>query len=338
MKTMLVTGGAGFIGTNFIRHILTQYPDYRVINLDKLTYAGNLSNLQDLAENPRYDFITGDICDSNLVDALFSQGHIHFVVNFAAESHVDRSIMGAGEFLKTNAEGVYTLLQAARKHNIDRFLQVSTDEVYGSLGPTEKPWTERSPLQPRNPYSVTKASGDMMAQAFFHTYSMPIVITRASNNIGPYQYPEKRVPLFITHAIDDLPLPIYGTGLAVRDHLFVTDHCEAIDLVLHQGTPGQIYNVGAENEANGLDVTHAILQHLGKPPDLIAHIADRPGHDQRYALNTEKVQALGWVPKHTFTQALEKTINWYVENDSWWRQLKNSQGFKSYYQKQYAPK
>ena len=334
MRTMLVTGGAGFIGSNFVRHILGKYDDCAVINLDKLTYAGNPANLHDVADNPRYAFVKGDICNAELVDHLMQR--VDLVVNFAAESHVDRSIMGADAFIRTNALGVYTLLDAARRHEVSRFLQVSTDEVYGSLEPDELPWTEAAPPAPRNPYSAAKASGDMMARSFAVTYGLPVVITRASNNIGPFQYPEKRVPLFVTNAIDDLSLPVYGQGGAVRDHLYVTDHCEAIDLVLHKGETGQVYNVGAENEADGMVVTEKILELLEKPKELIQHVTDRPGHDMRYALDTTKIQALGWEQNHSFEDAMRLTVEWYVANEAWWRSIKEGGDYKAYYDRNYS--
>ena len=334
MRKMLVTGGAGFIGSNFIHHILSKYDDIGVINLDKLTYAGNPNNLHDVADDRRYEFVRGDICNSELVDLLAAQ--VDMVVNFAAESHVDRSIMDADAFIRTNALGVYTLLDAARRHEVGRFLQVSTDEVYGSLGPDEPAWTEVSPPSPRNPYSAAKASGDMMARSFAITYGLPVVITRASNNIGPYQYPEKRVPLFVTNAMDDVKLPVYGQGGAVRDHLYVTDHCEAIDLVLHEGEAGEIYNVGADNEADGMDVTRKILELLEKPDSLIEHVEDRPGHDMRYALDTTKLKALGWQQKHGFEDAMRLTAEWYVANESWWRPIKEGEDYQAYYRRNYA--
>jgi dTDP-glucose 4,6-dehydratase len=333
VKTILVTGGAGFIGSHFVRHILNAYEDYQVINLDKLTYAGNLENLADLEDHPRYEFVRGDIGNGELVDHIMQR--VNFVTNFAAESHVDRSIMGAEDFMRSNALAVYTLLDSARHHEVERFLQVSTDEVYGSLKEGEAPWTEASPLAPRNPYSVAKAAGDMMAQSFALTYGMPVVITRASNNIGPFQYPEKRVPLFITNAIDNLSLPVYGDGSAVRDHLFVGDHCEAIDLVLHKGSPGEAYNVGGENEANGMDVVEKILEVLEKPRDLIQHVTDRPGHDMKYSLNSSKVMDLGWQPKHDFESALRLTAEWYVASENWWRKIKEGSDYQAYYERQY---
>jgi len=333
MSTFLITGGAGFIGSNFIRYLLGKYPQYRILNLDKLTYAGNPDNLRAIEADPRYQFVRGDIANPELVDHLMNG--VEMVVNFAAESHVDRSIMGAEEFMRANALGAYTLLDAARRHRVGRFLQVSTDEVYGSLAPDEAPWTEESPLAPRNPYSVSKAAGDLMARAFHTTYQLPVLVTRASNNIGPFQYPEKRVPLFITNALEDLPLPVYGRGRAVRDHLFVTDHCEALDLVLHQGEPSQVYNVGAENDADGVQIAEQILKMLNKPDSLIEYVKDRPGHDLRYALDCSKIRALGWKPRHNLQEALSRTVEWYRANESWWRRIKESAEFRLYYDKQY---
>ncbi|MDA0745391.1 MAG: dTDP-glucose 4,6-dehydratase [bacterium] len=333
MKTILVTGGAGFIGSHFVRYMLEAHAEYRVVNLDKLTYAGNLANLKDVEQDSRYEFVQGDICNAELVNYLMQQ--VDMVANFAAESHVDRSIMGAEEFMQSNALGVYTLLNAARRSGVERFLQVSTDEVYGSLAEGEAPWTEDAPLSPRNPYSVAKASGDMMARAFAVTYGLPVVVTRASNNIGPFQYPEKRVPLFITNAIDDQALPVYGKGGAVRDHLYVTDHCEAIDLVLHKGEIGEAYNVGGENEADGMVVTEKILEVLEKPKELIQYVKDRPGHDMKYSLDASRVMALGWKPKHDFESALRLTAEWYVANEDWWREIKARGDYQAYYQKQY---
>ncbi len=333
MKTILITGGAGFIGSHFARHMLNTYRDYRVINLDKLTYAGNLDNVLDIADNPRYEFVRGDICNAELVHGVMQR--VDLVANFAAESHVDRSIMGAEEFMKSNALGVYTLLAAARARGVERFLQVSTDEVYGSLEEGEAPWTEDSPVAPRNPYAVAKAAGDLMAQAFAITYDLPVLITRASNNIGPFQYPEKRVPIYITNAIDNMALPVYGAGAAIRDHLYVTDHCAAIDLVLHEGTPGEAYNVGGENEADGLSVAKKILAYLEKPQDLMQHVTDRPGHDMRYSLDASKIMALGWKPKYSFENALHLTIEWYMGNEDWWRKIRDSASYREYYKRQY---
>ena len=332
MKTLLVTGGCGFIGSNFIRYMLRKYPDYRIVDLDKLTYAGNPANLADVADDPRYCFVQGDICDAAAVDPLVQKAEI--IVNFAAESHVDRSIMGGTEFVQTNVCGTSVLLESARKNGVEKFHQISTDEVYGSL--ESGAWTEDYALLPRNPYSASKASAELLVQAYHFNYGLHTLITRASNNIGPYQYPEKRVPLYITNAIDDIPLPIYGNGLQVRDHLHVEDHCAAIDLVLHQGVSGEAYNIGGANEANGLEVARTILEHLDKPESLIEFVQDRPGHDQRYALNSDKIRALGWKPQGDFHTAMTRTAEWYAENQDWWRTIKASPDYQSYYRRQYG--
>jgi dTDP-glucose 4,6-dehydratase len=331
MKTILVTGGCGFIGSNFVCHVMSRYSDYRVINLDKLTYAGNPANLADLSEDARYRFVQGDICDQETVDPLVQE--CDFVVNFAAESHVDRSIMGGAEFVQTDVYGTYVLLECARQHGVERFLQISTDEVYGSV--EEGAWTESSPLEPRNPYSASKASAELLVRAYHITHDLQTLVTRASNNIGPFQYPEKRVPLYIANAIDDESLPMYGDGMQVRDHLLVSDHCSAIDLVLHKGVVGEAYNIGGENDATGIDVAHAILSRLGKPESLIEFVKDRAGHDQRYALDSSKVRALGWNPEFDFAAAMNQTIDWYVANEPWWRQIKASEEYRQYYERQY---
>ena len=331
-KTLLVTGGSGFIGSNFVRYYLNQYPDDHIINLDKLTYAGNPANLSDFDDDDRYRFVHGDICDVELVDSLVAD--CDGVFNFAAESHVDRSILGGAEFVQTDVYGTYVLLEAARKHDVEKFHQISTDEVYGSL--TEGAWDEDFPLEPRNPYSASKASAEMLVRAYHITHGLETVVTRASNNIGPYQYPEKRVPLYITNAIDDQPLPVYGNGLQIRDHLFVDDHCSAIDLVFHEGVAGEAYNVGGENEANGVEVARAILEQLGKPESLLQFVEDRAGHDQRYALNSSKVRQLGWQPAVDTEESMRRTIQWYVDNESWWRDIKASDDYLAYYKRQYG--
>ena len=332
MKTLLVTGGCGVIGSNFIHYLLAKYPDYRVVNLDKLTYAGNPANLASLADDIRYRFVEGDICDRAAVDALVAEADM--VVNFAAESHVDRSIMGGAEFVHTNFNGTYELLESAKEHGVERFHQISTDEVYGSID--EGAWTEEWPLAPRNPYSATKASAELLVRSYHITHGLPVVTTRASNNIGPYQYPEKRVPLYITNALDDQPLPIYGDGSQVRDHLFVEDHCAAIDLVLHAGADGEVYNVGGENDATGLEVARLIVERLGKDEGLLQFVGDRTGHDQRYALDSSKVAALGWKPASDFRAAMQRTIDWYVANQTWWREIKERQDYRDYYQRNYG--
>ncbi|MGQ9628644.1 MAG: dTDP-glucose 4,6-dehydratase [Anaerolineae bacterium] len=333
MKKWLITGGAGFIGSNFVRYILDKYPDYEVVVYDKLTYAGNLDNLRDVAENPRYTFIQGDICDSALVEKVIKEHGIEVIVNFAAESHVDRSILEPGSFILTDVYGTYTLLEAARKNGVKRVHQVSTDEVYGEI--REGSACEADSLATRSPYSASKAGADLLAYSYYITYGLHITITRGSNTIGPYQYPEKAVPLFITNAIDDQPLPLYGDGLQERDYQYVLDHCEGIDLVVHRGQHGQIYNLGSGMETRNIDMALLILKLLGKPESLIRHVPDRPGHDRRYSLNCEKIKALGWRPRHTFEEALEKTVRWYVENEWWWRKIKDGT-YRQYYEKQYG--
>ena len=327
---LLVTGGAGFIGSHFVRHILQKYPPYSVINLDKLTYAGNPENLRDVERDSRYQFVHGDICDATLVREV-ARG-VDAVLNFAAESHVDRSIMGADEFLKTDALGTFTLLEAARELRIPRYVQVSTDEVYGSI--ERGAFRESAPLRPSNPYSASKAAGDLLVGACWTTYRLPVLITRSSNNFGPNQYPEKVIPLFITNALEDLPLPLYGDGKNVRDWLYVLDNCAAIDLVLHSGVPGEIYNIGGGTEVENIVLTRQILRLLGKPESLIRPVTDRPGHDRRYALDCHKIRALGWKPAYEFGAALAETVRWYREHEAWWRPIKSGE-FKAYYARQY---
>ena len=333
MTRYLITGGAGFMGSNFVRYLLSTYRDIKVTNLDKLTYAGNLENLKDVEDDPRYRFVKGDICDPQVVEPLIEQNDV--VVNFAAETHVDRSIIEAGSFVLTDVYGPYILLNAARKHGIDRFVQISTDEVYGSIG--EDSFSEGDPLRPSSPYSASKAGGENLVYSFFKTYGMPIIITRASNNFGPYQYPEKVIPLFITNALDDIPLPLYGDGMQVRDWLYVEDHSFALDLIIGKGKEGEVYNIGAGNEIANLELTHQILALLEKPTSLIHHVKDRLGHDRRYSLNCEKIRSLGWKPKHSFPQALRSTVQWYRNNQPWWRQIKERDDkYKAYYKRQYG--
>lgn len=327
---ILVTGGAGFIGSNFIRHVIKKYPDYKIINLDKLTYCGNLDNLKDIEKNPNYTFVKGDICDKRIIEQLMSKADA--VVHFAAETHVDRSIMDAGSFIQTDVFGTYTLLEAARKNNIQKFVHISTDEVYGEIH--EGAFKETDELKPRNPYSASKAAADRLAYSFFATYNLPVSITRSSNNFGPHQYPEKLIPLFVTNLFEGKKVPLYGDGLNVRDWLYVLDNCEAIDLILHQGNLGEVYNIAAGNETTNLEITKLILQELDKDESHIEYVKDRQGHDKRYALDCSKIKKLGWKPKHEFEEALKDTITWYTVNKLWWQKLKNPQ-FKEYYKKQY---
>jgi len=328
---LLVTGGCGFIGSNFIRWVLTEHPDDRVVNLDKLTYAGNPANLADLEHDPRYSFVQGDIGDADLVRDV-TRG-VDAVVNFAAPSHVDRSILDPDEFLKTNVLGVRVLLEAVRSLRVPRLLHVSTDEVYGSIAKGAA--TEQSPLRPSNPYSAAKAGGDLLALAYWNTHGVPVVITRSSNNFGPYQYPEKLVPLFVTNALDDQPLPLYGDGHQLRDWIYVLDNCAAIDVVLRQGRDGEVYNIAGGHEVANVTLTHEILRWLGKPDSLIRLVADRPGHDRRYALDATRLWKLGWAPRYPFDSALETTVRWYREHEAWWRPLKSGE-FRAYYERQYG--
>ncbi len=338
MKKLLVTGGAGFIGSNFVRYMFERHPQYQIVVLDALTYAGRRENLADLEDNPNFTFVHGSIDDAPLVSELTA--NVEAVLNFAAETHVDRSILEAGAFIRTDVVGTFTLLEAARKHKISRYLQVSTDEVYGSV--EEGSFREDSPLQPNSPYSASKAGGDLLVRSYFKTYGVPAIITRSSNNYGPYQYPEKLIPLFITNAMDDLPLPLYGDGKNVRDWLFVRDNCAAIDLVLHEGQPGEIYNIGAGNELQNIQITELILKELNKPKSLITPVKDRPAHDRRYSVDCSRIEALGWKPQTNFAEAIRDTIRWYQENQSWWRPIKEQQEeFGKYYRQQYtsiAPK
>lgn len=331
---ILVTGGAGFIGSNFIRYLLAKEPNCVVVNLDKLTYAGNLENLADVEGDPRYRFVKGSICDAELMGELLGMG-FDALVNFAAESHVDRSIQDARAFVETNVVGTLALLEGCRRRPVARMLQVSTDEVYGSLGPTGR-FTEESPLSPNSPYAASKAAADLLALAYVHTYGLPIIITRSSNNYGPYQFPEKVIPLFITNALVDEMLPLYGDGLHVRDWLHVEDHCEALALILRKGRPGEIYNIGGNSEWANIDVAHLILRTLGKPDTLVAHVADRLGHDRRYALDTSKAEReLGWEPRHSFETGLEETVRWYQQHEAWWRRVKDGD-YREYYQRTYG--
>jgi dTDP-glucose 4,6-dehydratase len=327
---LLVTGGAGFIGSNFIRYVLGAHPDDRVVNLDKLTYAGNPANVADLDGDPRYAFVHGDICDGAVVREAM-QG-VDAVVNFAAESHVDRSILDPDAFLRTGVFGVFTLLEAMRELRIPRMLHVSTDEVYGSIA--EGSAREDAPLRPSSPYSSAKAAGDLLALSYWETHRTPVVITRSSNNFGPYQYPEKMIPLFVTNALDDEALPLYGDGLNVRDWLYVLDNCAGIDVVLRRGQDGEVYNIGGGHEVENVTITNEILRLTGKPASLIKRVADRAGHDRRYSIDCAKVQKLGWTPGRSFGEALADTVAWYRGHEGWWRPLKSGE-FKVYYQRQY---
>ena len=323
MKNILVTGGAGFIGSNFVRYMLNKYKDYKIVNLDLLTYAGNIESLNDIKDNPNYLFVKGDIADNKLVDKIVSENKTDVIINFAAESHVDRSITNPDIFVKTNVLGTQNLLEVAKKYKLEKFFQISTDEVYGSLGKTGF-FTEKTPLSPNSPYSASKASADLLVMAYHHTFGLPVNITRCSNNYGPYQFPEKLIPLFITNALADKQVPLYGDGLNIRDWLFVEDHCSAIDTVLHKGKDGEIYNVGGNNEKTNKYITDTILKYLGKDNSLIKYVADRLGHDRRYAIDATKIkEELGWQPQYKFEQAIEKTIQWYLNNKQWWQPLKN---------------
>lgn len=334
MKKILVTGGAGFIGSNYINSILSEKDDL-VVNIDKLTYAGNLENLKEVDSKQNYHFVKGDITNTELIDYLFNKYKFSHVVNFAAESHVDRSILGSEIFFSTNVIGTNVLLEAARRYEVEKFLQVSTDEVYGSLG-TEGLFTETTPLSPNSPYSSSKASADMMALSFYHTYGMPVVITRCSNNYGQFQFPEKLIPLMIINALNNKKLPVYGDGMNVRDWIYVIDHNYAIDAVLEKGKVGDVYNIGASREMPNIEIVKLILNKLGKSEELIEYVKDRLGHDRRYAIDSSKIQSeLGWSPKFDFENAIENTIDWYLENKNWWERIISGE-YQNYYQTQYG--
>lgn len=349
MKTVLVTGGAGFIGSNFVRLMLTKHPDYKIINVDALTYAGNLENLKDVADHKNYIFIKADIRDREKIETIFNKYVIDFVVNFAAESHVDRSIEEPDVFLTTNIIGTQVLLDVAKKHwkvNPDdkycreykpgvKFLQISTDEVYGALGKTGK-FLETMPLKPNSPYSASKASADLIVRAYYQTYGMPINITRCSNNYGPYQFPEKLIPLMINNCLKERDLPVYGDGMQVRDWLHVNDHCTAIDTVLHKGKDGEVYNIGGNNEKTNIEIVKLIVKTLGKSEKLIKHVKDRPGHDRRYAIdNTKITNQLGWKPKYTFEEGIKETIQWYLDNREWIDNIVSGD-YINYYERMYS--
>ncbi len=331
MRKILVTGGAGFIGSNFVHYLLRRHDDVEVINLDKLTYAGNLENLRAIKGHPNYRFVKGDICDAGLVDELMDG--VEVVVNFAAESHVDRSIGGPDAFIRTDVFGAFVLLDASRRHGVSKFIQISTDEVYGSI--ENGSFKETDALMPSSPYSASKAGADRLAYSYFVTYGLPVIITRCSNNFGPYQYPEKLISLFVTNAIEDKPLPIYGDGKNVRDWIYVEDHCDAIHFLLAQGQPGEVYNIGGGNERTNLEITDFILARLNKPATLKTFVTDRLGHDRRYSVDCGKIAGLGWRPQHTLEAALEHTIDWYAQNRWWWEKLKSGE-YLEFYRKNYG--
>jgi dTDP-glucose 4,6-dehydratase len=330
---ILITGGAGFIGSNFVRYMVNKYPEYNFVNFDALTYAGNLENLKDISDRPNYTFIKGDIADLKNVDEVVSAG-IDSIVNFAAESHVDRSIIDPGIFVKTNVMGTQILLDAAKKYKVSKYLQVSTDEVYGTLG-AEGFFSETTPLAPNSPYSASKTGADLLVRAYHETFGMNINITRCSNNYGPYHFPEKLIPLVITNVLEGKEVPVYGDGLQIRDWLHVSDHCSAIDLVLHKGKSGEVYNVGGNNERTNLHIVKTILAELGKPETLIKHVADRLGHDRRYAIDATKIRSqLDWMPKYTFETGIKDTVKWYLENQDWWKRVKTGD-YLAYYDNMY---
>ena len=332
MTTVLVTGGAGFIGSNFLRYMVYKYPNYDFINLDALTYCGNLENLKDIEDKDNYSFVKGNVCDRELVNGIVE--NVDYIVHFAAESHVDRSIEDPGIFIKSNILGTQTLLDASKKNDIRKFLQVSTDEVYGSLGP-EGYFTEQTPLQANSPYSASKAGADLMVRAYHNTFDLPVNITRCSNNYGPYQFPEKLIPLMISNAIENKELPVYGDGKNIRDWLHVYDHCTGIDLVLHKGKAGEVYNIGGHNERANIDIVKLILNELDKPESLIKFVSDRLGHDRRYAIDSSKIRRdLGWRPKYTFEDGIIETIHWYLDNQDWISKVKSGQ-YQEYYNKIY---
>ena len=336
--TIIVTGGAGFIGSNFVFHMLDKYPDYRIVCVDKLTYAGNLSTLAPVMDNPNFRFCKIDICDREAIYKLFEEEHPDMVVNFAAESHVDRSIENPEIFLDTNIKGTAVMMDACRKYGIKRYHQVSTDEVYGDL-PLDRPdlfFTEETPIHTSSPYSSSKAGADLLVLAYHRTYGLPVTISRCSNNYGPYHFPEKLIPLMIANALADKPLPVYGEGLNVRDWLYVEDHCRAIDLIIHNGRVGEVYNVGGHNEMKNIDIVKIICKELGKPESLITHVTDRKGHDMRYAIDPTKIHnELGWRPETKFEDGIKKTIQWYLDNKEWWETIISGE-YQNYYEKMYG--
>ncbi|WP_040952378.1 dTDP-glucose 4,6-dehydratase [Gorillibacterium massiliense] len=331
---LLITGGAGFIGSNFVHYMLNRYPNYKLINLDAVTYAGNLENLAAVENNINYTFVKGDIANRDLVNGLFEKG-IDAVIHFAAESHVDRSILEPDVFVRTNVLGTQVMLEAAKKYGVQKFVHVSTDEVYGTLGETGL-FTEETPLAPNSPYSASKAGSDLLVRAYHETFGLSVNITRCSNNYGPYQFPEKLIPLIIANALADKPLPVYGDGLNIRDWLYVEDHCSAIDLVLHKGINGEVYNIGGNNERTNIRIVQTILRELGKPESLIQYVKDRPGHDRRYGINATKISTeLGWKPVHNFETGIHETICWYLDNQNWWKRIQSGE-YQQYFEKQYG--
>ena len=321
---LLVTGGSGFIGCNFIRHMMGKYPSYDIVNLDKLTYAGNPENLRDLESSASYTFIKGDICDSSAVDTAMKD--VDYVVHFAAESHVDRSIADSSAFIRTNVLGTHTMLEGALKHKVKKFVHISTDEVYGSI--MKGSFVETDILTPSSPYSSSKAGSDLLALSYHITHKLPVMVTRCTNNFGPYQYPEKLIPLFVTNLLEGKKVPVYGTGTNIRDWIYVLDHCKAVDFVLHNGSPGEIYNIGGGAEKTNVEITKKIIKLLGKDESAIEHVADRPGHDLRYSLDCSKLKKMGWKPEYSFDEALRNTVEWYVEHRTWWETLKHPEAGK----------
>jgi dTDP-glucose 4,6-dehydratase len=328
---LLVTGGCGFMGSNFIRYILEKYPEYSIVNLDALTYAGNPANLMDIQDNSRYTFVHGNITNDACVQSVFEQG-IDTVINYAAETHVDRSIMAPKAFIQTDVLGTYTLLEMVRRFQTPRYIQISTDEVYGSI--ENGLFTEHSPFLPNSPYAASKAGGDLLCRAYVHTYHLPVIVTHSCNFYGPYQYPEKVIPLFITNLFEEKKIPLYGDGKNVREWIFTHDHCSAIDMLLHKGTLGEVYNIGTGHEISNIDLTMKLLAYTGNGTDMIEYVKDRPGHDRRYALDASKLRVLGWAPRYSFEEGLQKTVQWYKENPEWWKNIKSGT-YKEYYTQQY---
>ena len=327
---ILITGGAGFMGSNAVKYFLKNYPDVQIVNLDKLTYAGNLENLKDVENNPRYKFIKGDIADEKLVDETVKD--IDVIINYAAETHVDRSILDPKAFITTDVLGTYALLEAAKKYNIKKYIQISTDEVFGSIN--DGKFTEESPFEPNSPYAASKAGGDHLCRAYFKSYNVPAIVTHSCNFFGPYQYPEKLIPLFITNLLENKKVPVYGDGRQVREWIFTKDHCRAIDAILHKGEIGEVYNIGTGNEIPNIEITKILLNELGKDESSIDYVKDRPGHDRRYAIDSTKLRKLGWKPETNFEDGIKQTVGWYKENEQWWKRIKSGE-YLEYYKKQY---